>query len=60
GYLIGTELLKPLKNGDFVDLRVFYIKRSLRILPVFWLIVAIYFLVPVLREAPSIARLGGF
>ncbi len=55
GYLIGTELLKPVKAGDAPDLRVFYLKRCLRILPVFWLILALYVLFPILREGETMA-----
>jgi len=55
GYLIGTELLKPVAAGAAPDLRVFYIKRALRILPVFWLVVALYMAFPVLREGPTMA-----
>lgn len=55
GYLIGTELLKPVKAGDAPDLRVFYLKRSLRILPVFWLILLLYVLFPALREGETMA-----
>ena len=55
GYLIGTELLKPVVAGDAPDLRVFYIKRGLRILPVFWLVLAAYVAFPVLREYETMA-----
>lgn len=55
GYLIGSELLKPVERGSAPDLSVFYLKRVLRILPVFWLIVALYFLFPILREGATMA-----
>ncbi len=55
GYLIGTELMRPVHAGKAPDLRVFYIKRLFRILPVFWLIVALYFAFPILQEGPTIA-----
>ena len=55
GYLIGTELLRPVHAGRTPDLRVFYVKRVFRILPVFWLILAVYVLFPDLREGPSMA-----
>ncbi len=55
GYLIGSELLKPVERGTAPDLRVFYLKRVLRILPVFWLMVALYFAFPVLQEGATIA-----
>ena len=55
GYLIGTELLRPVEAGAVPDLRVFYLKRCLRILPVFWLILGLYVLFPVLREGETMA-----
>ncbi len=55
GYLIGTELLKPIEAGRAPDLRVFYLKRALRILPVFWLVLAVYALAPGLREGATMA-----
>ena len=55
GYLIGTELLKPVERGSTPDLRVFYLKRGLRILPVFWLVLLLYGLFPVLREGATMA-----
>ena len=57
GYLIGTELLKPVQAGQMPDLRVFYLKRAFRILPVFWLILALYVLFPVLQERESLSPL---
>jgi peptidoglycan/LPS O-acetylase OafA/YrhL len=57
GYLIGTELLKPVQAGRAPDLRIFYLKRAFRILPVFWLILAIYALSPILRERESLSPL---
>ena len=55
GYLIGTELLKPVQAGETPDLKVFYLKRSLRILPVFWTVLAVYLAFPVLHEGPTMA-----
>lgn len=55
GYLIGTELLKPVHKGDAPNLVVFYIKRFFRILPAYWLILAIYVLIPGWREGPTMA-----
>ena len=55
GYLIGSELLRPVHDGRAPDLAVFYIKRAFRILPVFWLVLAVYVLAPSLREAPTLA-----
>jgi peptidoglycan/LPS O-acetylase OafA/YrhL len=60
GYLIGSELLKPVQAGSHPSLLAFYIKRSFRILPAFGVILAVYALAPGLREAPSMAPLWRF
>ena len=53
GYLIGSQLLRPLANGQPVSLRAFYVKRAFRILPAFWAVLAIYLLWPGFREEPA-------
>lgn len=57
GFLIGSELLRPVHAGHAPDLRVFYLKRAFRILPVFWLMVAAYTVFPVLREHGAMSPL---
>ncbi|ESQ81874.1 hypothetical protein AEAC466_20130 [Asticcacaulis sp. AC466] len=57
GFLIGSELLRPVAGGTAPDLRVFYIKRAFRILPVFWLILTLYALFPILREREAMSPL---
>ncbi|MFT4077249.1 MAG: acyltransferase [Asticcacaulis sp.] len=54
GYLIGTELLKPVHRGEAPDLRIFYLKRAFRILPAFWFVLALYAF-PIMREGPTVA-----
>ena len=53
GYLIGGQLLRPLARGESPSLRDFYLKRAFRILPAFWVVLAIYLLWPGFREAPG-------
>lgn len=50
GYLIASQLLKAAKNHGHIPLREFYIKRSLRILPAYFTVVAIYFCIPAFSE----------
>ncbi len=50
GFLIGRQLLAPLARGEALDLRGFYLRRFLRILPSYWVVVAVYLLLPSLRE----------
>lgn len=55
GYLIGTELLKQVRDGRSPDLPTFYVKRAFRILPMFWLILAAYVLLPQWGENSNLA-----
>ena len=45
GYLIGNQIFSSLKRQDF-SLKVFYIRRFLRTLPNFYVVLALYFLFP--------------
>ena len=42
GFLIGGQLLRPLARGESPSLRDFYLKRAFRILPAFWVVLALY------------------
>src|SRR3984893_8503907 len=52
GYLIAGQLLSALARGKSWNVRRFYWRRALRILPAFLVIVAICFFLPSLREYP--------
>ena len=54
GFLIGTQVLAPLARGGRLSFRDFYIRRAFRILPAFWVVLALYLAFPVLREAPGL------
>jgi peptidoglycan/LPS O-acetylase OafA/YrhL len=54
GYLIGSQVLKPLAEGRRLSFADFYLRRAFRILPVYLLVVAAYFLWPSVREYPGI------
>jgi peptidoglycan/LPS O-acetylase OafA/YrhL len=54
GYLIGSQVLKPLAEGRAFSFADFYLRRAFRILPVYLLVVAVYFVWPSLREYPGI------
>lgn len=43
GFLISSQLFSQIKRGKDISLKNFYIKRFFRILPAYWVIVAIYF-----------------
>jgi peptidoglycan/LPS O-acetylase OafA/YrhL len=60
GYLIGGQLVASLARRDGINLPRFYSRRALRILPAYFVILAIYFCLPALREFPEISPLWKF
>ena len=46
GYLIGNQLFSGLAQGRQLSLATFYARRALRTWPVFWVVLAAYFLLP--------------
>jgi peptidoglycan/LPS O-acetylase OafA/YrhL len=60
GYLIGSQLLKPVRDGQGVSLLDFYRKRAYRILPVYLAVLALYVFWPLWREAPGMSPLWQF
>jgi peptidoglycan/LPS O-acetylase OafA/YrhL len=60
GYLIASQLLRPLSQGQRPNYRQFFARRLLRTLPAYMALLAIYFLVPGIRERQSIQPFGNF
>ena len=60
GYLIGGQLLASLARGHGINFPRFFLRRALRILPAYFVILAIYFCLPALREFPEISPLWKF
>src|SRR6478735_273406 len=60
GYLIGGQLLAPLARDQRLKLGRFFTRRALRILPAYLAVLAIYFLLPAVREYPTISPLWKF
>ncbi len=54
GFLIGSQLLEPLRRGEPLRLGAFYARRAWRILPAFAIVLAVYASLPGLREAPGL------
>ena len=54
GFLIAGQLLRPWARGQRPDLRRFFARRLLRTLPAYWVVLAVYVLVPILRETPHL------
>ena len=54
GFLIGTQVLRPLQRGERLAFGGFYARRAWRILPAFAVVLALYVFFPALREAPGL------
>ena len=46
GYLIANQIFAGLVRGQALSLRAFYLRRAFRTLPVFWLVLALFFVFP--------------
>ncbi|HWY50896.1 MAG TPA: acyltransferase [Chthoniobacterales bacterium] len=53
GYLIGGQLLAPLARDQSINLSRFFARRALRIMPAYFVILAIYIFLPSWREYPE-------
>ena len=53
GFLIGGQVLKPLAQGRSFGVGEFYLRRALRILPAYFVVLAIYAWLPGWRESPG-------
>lgn len=63
GYLIGNQLFSGLVRGEILSLKFFYARRALRTWPVFWIVLAAYFLFPSVmggKEPPPLWRFLSF
>jgi len=56
GYLIGGQLLAPLARHRRINLGRFFARRALRIMPAYFVVLAIYFLLPSWREYPEMSQ----
>src|SRR6266571_4624843 len=56
GYLIGGQLLAPLAREQSIQLGRFFARRIFRIMPAYFVILAVYFLLPSWREYPDMAQ----
>jgi peptidoglycan/LPS O-acetylase OafA/YrhL len=54
GYLIGTQVLRRLRQGAGMSLADFYSRRAWRIAPAFAVVLALYVFFPGLREVPGL------
>lgn len=54
GFLIGGQLFQSIKKERRVQLWKFYLKRTFRIMPSYFSVLALYYLWPAFREKPEI------
>ncbi|MEP6683519.1 MAG: acyltransferase [Parafilimonas sp.] len=57
GYLIASQLFKNIAQQNKISLKEFFIKRIFRIIPIYFVVVALYFLFPFMHERESLAPL---
>ena len=60
GYLIGTQLFKEITRTGAVDFKSFYLRRAFRIFPAFFVVLALYAFVPMLRDNATMQPLWKF
>lgn len=60
GFLIGTQLFKEVSRTEAVDLKSFYLRRAFRIFPAFFVVLGLYAMLPVLRDAATMQPLWRF
>ncbi len=60
GFLIAKQLFENIQTQKINWLLPFFVKRVLRIFPVFFLVVALYFIFPAIRETKSLPPLWNF
>ncbi|MEO7494310.1 MAG: acyltransferase [Massilia sp.] len=57
GYLIGNQIFSAMRSEAGFSVSGFYLRRALRTLPNFWVVLALYWLWPALREGAPAAPL---
>jgi len=60
GFLIGGQLFAKEARGQSISYGEFYLKRSLRILPAYLVVVALYFTIPAFTERSTLPPLWRF
>ncbi|MEQ1954309.1 acyltransferase [Mesorhizobium sp. CN2-181] len=60
GYLIGAQLFKEVSHTGGVDLKSFYLRRVFRIFPAFFVVLGLYAIFPVVRDAPTMQPVWSF
>ena len=60
GFLISSQLFLQIQQGKQIAFKAFFLKRFFRILPTYWVVLAIYFYFPLFRENQGLSPLWKF
>jgi peptidoglycan/LPS O-acetylase OafA/YrhL len=60
GFLIASQLFAILQKGQKINLKTFFLKRFFRIMPLFGVVLGIYFCFPAFREKEALPPLWKF
>lgn len=60
GFLIASQLFEDVRQGQPISLKEFFIKRFFRILPAYWVTLAVYFSLPAFREKEALPAFWRF
>ncbi|PZR13803.1 MAG: acyltransferase [Flavobacterium psychrophilum] len=60
GFLISSQLFAQMNKGKTISLKEFFLKRFFRIIPIYFVVVGIYFCFPFFREKEALPPLWKF
>ncbi len=60
GFLIASQLFFQIRNGQKISFKTFFLKRFLRILPAFWVVLGIYYCFPFFHEKEALPPVWKF
>lgn len=60
GYLIGNQICAAIARGEVFSFKIFFARRLLRTLPNYYVVLAVYFMLPQLLNGSSVAPLWRF
>lgn len=60
GFLISSQLFAQIKKGENISFQDFFLKRFFRIIPAYWVVLVLYFTIPMFHERESLPPLWRF
>jgi len=60
GFLVGSQVFQMIKNTGGIDFKGFYLRRSLRVLPAYWVVLCLYIVWPEFSEAGKLENPWSF